>query len=327
MSGNLFTIDHSLRYAKIPQSRRGGNPDILMAVSLTGPVNQQTRPARSMKKIVIAFIALLASASITNAQDLIIPQPSTKQVIMQDFGVGKMTLTYSRPNVKGRKIFGYTEPYGLVWRTGANFATTLQLTNDITIEGKTIAAGEYSLFSIPGEKEWVFILNKTAKQWGAYSYKPEDDLIRFTVPVTKAPRFSETLTLNFTDVTNTACLLQMDWENTEASLHLAVDMDAQVMANIDKLMQGEKKPYYFAAIYYYNHDKDIKKALEWITIHDGNQPNSFNVKYWKARIQLKAGDKEGAIASANEGLKIATDDNNAEYIRLNKEVLAEAGKK
>jgi hypothetical protein len=281
-----------------------------------------------MKKTLIYLIALLAlNAAAARAQDPAIPQPSPKQVITEEFGLGKITLTYCRPGVKGRRIFGLTEPYGLVWRTGANNATTIQFTDEVTIEGQKVPAGEYGLFSIPGEKEWTFILNKTPKQWGAYNYKESDDLLRFKVPVINAPAFMETLTLNFTEATNSACTLQLDWENTEVKLHMSTDVDAQVMANIDKLMQGEKKPYYFASIYYYNHDKDMKKALEWISLRDKEQPNSFNVKYWKARIQLKAGDKTGAIATASEGLKLAQDEKSAEYIRLNQEVIAQANAK
>ena len=278
-----------------------------------------------MKKTLIYLIALLTLNTLnTKAQDPTIPQPSTRQTIVQEFGLGKITLTYCRPNVKGRKIFGLTEPYGIVWRTGANNATTIQFTSEVTIEGQKVPAGEYGLFSIPGEREWTFILNKTARQWGAYRYQESDDLIRFKVPVSKSPRFNETLTLNFVETTNTNCTLLLDWENTEVALHLSTDMDTQVMANIDKLMQGENKPYYFASIYYYNHDKDIAKALEWISLCDKEQPNSYNVKYWKARIQLKAGDKKGAMATANEGLKLAQNEKSPEYIRLNKEVITQA---
>jgi hypothetical protein len=279
------------------------------------------------KRFTYLTVLLTLSAIMALAQDPTIPQPSPKQTITEEFGLGKITLTYCRPGVKGRKIFGLTEPYGLVWRTGANNATTIQFTDEVTIEGQKVPAGEYGLFSIPGEREWTFILNKTPKQWGAYSYKESEDLVRFKVPVAKAPAFNETLTLNFTEATNSACTLQLDWENTEVKLHLSTDVDAQVMANIDRLMQGEKKPYYFASIYYYNHDKDIKKALEWISLRDKEQPNSFNVKYWKARIQLRSGDKAGAIATAGEGLKLARDENSAEYIRLNQEVITQANEK
>jgi hypothetical protein len=279
------------------------------------------------KRFTYLTVLLTLSAIMALAQDPTIPQPSPKQTITEEFGLGKITLTYCRPGVKGRKIFGLTEPYGLVWRTGANNATTIQFTDEVTIEGEKVLAGEYGLFSIPGEREWTFILNKTPKQWGAYSYKESEDLVRFKVPVAKAPAFNETLTLNFTEATNSACTLQLDWENTEVKLHLSTDADSQVMANIDKLMQGQKKPYYFASIYYYNHDKDIKKALEWISLRDKEQPNSFNVKYWKARIQLRSGDKAGAIVTAGDGLKLARDENSPEYIRLNQEVITQANEK
>src|SRR3569833_2464765 len=121
-----------------------------------------------MKKNLIYLSALFALSTLTTrAQDPVIPQPSTKQIITQEFGVGKITLTYSRPNVKGRKVFGQMEPYGLVWRTGANYATTLQFTDEDIIEGQKVPAGEYGLFSIPGEKEWTFILGGAPGRGGA----------------------------------------------------------------------------------------------------------------------------------------------------------------
>jgi hypothetical protein len=278
-----------------------------------------------MKRVFYATLMLALGICSARAQELTIPQPSPKESITEEFGLGKITLTYCRPGVKGRKIFGYTEPYGLVWRTGANNATIIQFTDEVTIEGQKVPAGEYGLFTIPGEKEWTFILNKTTKQWGAYAYKESDDLIRFKVPRIITAQPTETLGMQFIDATNSQCVLQMKWENTEVVLHLKTDVDAQVMANIDKAMQGEKKPWYFAAIYYYNNNKDITKALEWINLRDKQQPDVYNVKYWKARIQLKSGDKKGAIATANDGLKLATAQNSAEYIRLNKEVIEAAG--
>jgi hypothetical protein len=111
--------------------------------------------------------------------------------------LGKITVTYSRPNVKGRKIFGGINPYGEVWRTGANAATTITFSENVLLEGNKVPAGTYSLFSIPEQNTWTIILNKTVKQWGAYSYKKEDDFLRFTVkPVTvKEKRESFTMRL------------------------------------------------------------------------------------------------------------------------------------
>jgi hypothetical protein len=170
------------------------------------------------------------------------------------------------------------------------------------------------------------ILNQTAQQWGAYSYDSTKDVLRFKVKPGKLDKKMETFTIQFTNVFVDHCDLQLLWENTVVSLRLETDVDARVMANIDELMKSEKRPYYFAAIYYYNHDKDMNKALSWINESDKNSPDAYNIKYWKARIQLKMGDKAGAIESANQGLKLAMAEPNAEYIRLNKEVLAEAKK-
>lgn len=278
-----------------------------------------------MKRVGNYFIVLLIICTYcAGAQDLKIPQPSTLQVIQQDFGLGQITITYSRPNTKGRKIFGGMEPYGVVWRTGANAATKFKLTDTIMIEKHSLAPGEYALFTIPGVNEWTVIFNKTAVQWGAYSYDSTKDVLRFKVKPGRLDKKLETFTIQFANAFSEHCELQLSWENTVLSLHLETDVDARVMANIDEAMKKEKKPYYFAAIYYYNHDKDMNKALSWIKEFEKAQPKADNAKYWKARIQLKMGDKEGAIVTANEGLKLAMEDSDLEYIRLNKEVLAEA---
>lgn len=281
-----------------------------------------------MKKInnCILFL-LLVAASQCEGQQLKIPQPSTLQKIEQDFGLGQISVTYSRPNVKGRKIFGTTEPYGLVWRTGANAATKIKFTDTVLMEKHIVLPGEYALFTIPGKEYWTIILNQISEQWGAYSYDSTKDVLRFNVSAERINQTLETFTIQFGNSFVEHSELQLMWENTLVTIHLETDVDARTMANIDEAMKGDKKPYYFASIYYYNHDKDIKKALSWIEEADKNSPNAYNIKYWKAKIQLKSGDRESAIATANEGLKLAMAEPNAEYIRLNKEVLAEANKK
>src|ERR1700712_4529265 len=131
-----------------------------------------------MKRIYFYLAAVLIACVSQNSygQALKVPQLSSTQTIIQDLGLGKITVVYSRPNVKGRKIFGGMEPYGVVWRTGANAATTIQFSDDVTIEGNKVPAGTYGLFSIPDKNEWTVILNKTANQWGAYTYKENEDL-------------------------------------------------------------------------------------------------------------------------------------------------------
>jgi hypothetical protein len=266
------------------------------------------------------FLALNSHAQLT-------PQPSSTQTITQQFGLGTITLTYSRPNVKGRKIFGYVEPYNTVWRTGANSATVITFSDDVTVEGNKVAAGEYGLFSIPGESQWTIILSKKAKQWGAYAYNQADDYLRFTVKPVKLPRPVETFTLAFENMFPTSGDLHLLWENTFLAIHMTCDIDAKVMARIDSAMQTDKKPYYDAVIYYWNNNKDMNKALEWANQMDkipGMPP--MVAKLWKARVLLKKGDKDSAITTAQEGVKAATEAKSDEYVRLNQEVITEAGK-
>jgi hypothetical protein len=151
--------------------------------------------------------------------------------------------------VKGRKIFGETEPYGIVWRTGANAATKIKVTDTIMMEKHIVVPGEYSLFTVPGPNEWTVILNETSEQWGAYSYDSTKDVLKFKVRPTKLVQKVETLTFQFANTFVEHCQLQLLWENTVLSLHLETNVDARVMSNIDELMKSEKKPYYFAAIY------------------------------------------------------------------------------
>jgi len=280
-----------------------------------------------MKKnlLLLFMIAYLLFSYNSFAQ--LTPAPSSTQTIIQDFGLGKITLTYSRPNVKGRKIFGYTEPYNAVWRTGANAATTITFTDDVTLEGHKVAAGTYGLFTIPGENEWTIILNKTAKQWGAYDYNVADDYLRFTVKAVKIQENVETLTLQFTNVFPTSADLNLLWEHTALTMHLTTDIDAKVMARIDSAMQTDKKPYYDAIIYYWNNNKDMNKALPWaqaLQTAPGFPP--MVVKLWLARVELRLGDKAAAIKAAQEGAAAAQTAKVPEYVRLNTEVLIEAKK-
>jgi len=279
-----------------------------------------------MKKLFTCIITMMIFTAV-NVYAQLTPQPSSTQSIVQDFGLGKISLVYSRPDVRGRKIFGGMEPYGKVWRTGANSATVIKFTDEVSMEGNKIPAGEYGLFSIPGENEWTIILSKQPKQWGAYNYKEADDFLRFKVKTEHLKALTETMTLAFSNVAATTCDLQMMWEHSGFTIHMTTDIDAKVMARIDSAMNTDKKPYYEALIYYYNNNKDMDKALAWATEleKDKNFP-PFVPKLWKARILLKKGDKAAAIATAQEGAKIATEMKTDEYVRLNNELIAQAKK-
>lgn len=278
------------------------------------------------KTYLFLAIMLLACISLKSyAQVPRIPEASSTQTIIQDFGLGKVSITYSRPNVKDRKIFGGIIPYGEVWRTGANAATTLTFTEKIVIDGHSVPAGTYSLFSIPERNEWTIILNKTVKQWGAYSYKQANDLLRFTVKSRRVNEKRETFTMQFVNTTTKSTDLYLVWDHTAAIIHMETDDDEKITANIDELMKGDRKPYYFNAIqYYYENNKDVDKALGWVAEAEKEEPKSSWFKLWESRLLLRKGNKQGAIAAAEAGIKLAKDSNDEEYIRLNQEALDQA---
>jgi tetratricopeptide (TPR) repeat protein len=276
-----------------------------------------------MKKLFFIAAALLFAFG-SQAQTLNVPALSTTQTIEQELGLGKITLTYSRPDIRGRKIFGGLEQWGKVWRTGANSATIIKFSDDVVIDGNKVPAGEYGLFSIPDENEWTIILNKTAHQWGAYDYKEADDFLRFKVKTEHHDQPLETLTFWFGNVDQNKCELEFRWENESFKFHITTDPDAKVMADIDRIMNKDSKPYFLAAQYYYENNKDLSKALEWITTAEKAEPKSPFYKVWKARIQLKMGNKAAAMATAQEGVKLAHDQKDAEYERLNQAVADQA---
>ena len=280
-----------------------------------------------MKKIAILFTAMMCSLFILNADaQLRMPQASSSQTLIQEFGLGKITVKYSRPNIRGRNVAADLTPYGEVWRTGANDATLITFTEAVTLEGNPVAPGEYALFTIPGKDEWIIILNKETKQWGAYSYKQSEDVLRFKVKTAKLNDRAETFSIAFSEVMTSTANLDLLWGNTRVSVKMTTDVDSKVMASIEEAMKAEKKPYYPAAIYYYENGKDLKKALEWISIAEATDQKAPWYKYQKARIQLKMGDKAGAAKTAKAGIEAAKAMNNAEYIRLNSHILAEASR-
>jgi len=284
----------------------------------------------NMKKplVITAMIAVAVAMGWQPAKaQLRLPPASSSQTVTQSLGISTVTLTYSRPNLNGRKIFGGLEPYDQVWRTGANKIPTLTLDGTVIIAGTKVDAGTYGLLTIPGKDRWTVIVSKNSEQWGAYTYNQDEDLFRFEVKAGKLDKAMETFTMSFSDVAPQSAKLNIAWENTKISFDLVVDQDAEIMASIDEAMKGEKKPYFQAAQYYYNNGKDIKKALEWVNEADKAPNPAPYIKYWKARIQLKAGDKGGAIETATQGVEIAKQQNNAEYVKLNGQVITEAQKK
>ncbi|GGH66775.1 hypothetical protein GCM10011379_21310 [Filimonas zeae] len=277
----------------------------------------------SMKKVLLSAV-LLAGILYSQAQQLATPQSSPTQTIKQNFGVGSIELSYSRPGLKGRKVGTDLAPYGQVWRTGANSATTILFSEDVTIGGTSIKAGKYGLLSIPGAGEWTLIITKDLTINQPALYKQENDIVRVKAPVKKLAEKAETFTINFCNFTTSSCILQMSWENSAVELPISTNTDEKVMKQINDVFIKESKPYYAAASYYYDNGKDLSKAKEWIDKASADPANAraAHVFMLKTRIYQKLGDKAGAKASAEKTLALATEAKNEEYIKTIQQILA-----
>lgn len=280
-----------------------------------------------MKKIILSlFVATLAFS--TNAQ-IKTPAPSPFQKIEQKVGLTDITLKYSRPSMKGRKIFGGLEDYGKVWRTGANENTTLTFSTDFMVNGKTLKKGTYALYTIPREKTWDVMLYTDATNWGNPRKWDESKVAaKVTVTPYKMPMSIETFTITFDDLTNNSAVIGIMWENVYVPFKFETPTDAMVSSSISKIMNGPTaNDMYGAAVYYLQAGKDINKAQEWID--KAVEMTSDKPRFWFLRqqslIHAKAGNKKGAIKAAKESLKYATEAGNAGYVKMNKASLKEWG--
>jgi len=276
-------------------------------------------------KRVLLFGLLLSTTLLTEAQ-LKTPAPSPAQSLRQDFGLGNIEISYSRPGVRGRKIFGDVVPYGQVWRTGANSATTITFTDEVIIGGKKLAPGKYGLLTIPGSKEWVVIISKQTNVTSPADYKADQDLVRVNAAAAKSKTATETFTIAVQDIKNTSCNLVISWDKRQIIVPIQTEIEAKIMANIDAAMKTEKPPYYNAAMYYMDNGKDLNQALSWFDKAVEANPTAFWIHYQRANCLAKLGKKAEAIAGAEKSKQLATEAKNGDYVKLNEKLIAELNK-
>ena len=278
--------------------------------------------------LAVAVPVLSASPRAEPAQDSDIkfPQASPAASVKQRIGLTDVEIAYSRPSARGRKIMGGLVPYGEVWRTGANAATKITLSTDVGIEGKLVPAGSYALFTIPGETEWTVIVNKVVGQWGSYDYDEKNDEVRVKVKPVAMPEFMETMTIDVANVRDDSAVLTIAWEKTRVPIKLETDLVAVLVPQIKAAMAGTgKKPYFAAAMFYYEHDLDLKEAIGWIDQAIKEQPDAVWMVYRRGLILEKMGDKKGALAAGQASLEMAKKAGGslgAEYTRLSEALIA-----
>jgi tetratricopeptide (TPR) repeat protein len=254
----------------------------------------------------LLFVLLfIATAGMVQAQDLKTPALSPTCKMTQDFSTSTIELTYSRPSMRGRKIFGELIPYGKVWRTGANGATKIKFAEDVTIGGKPVKAGEYALYTIPGTWEWEVVLNKGTSNWGAYGYDSTGDVARFKVKAEKMQMPMQTFTMDFSNITMNSCEIFLGWEKTMIMIPVYADNSARIMASIDKARNKPNIPYFQAASYYFESGQDLEKADMYVDKALEQNPKGFFMWYLKAHIEAKMGHKDEAIAAATKSMETA----------------------
>ncbi len=278
-----------------------------------------------MKKVVAAAIAVF-SLIVTQAQ-LKTPAPSPTQTIKQDFALSSIELSYSRPGMKGRKIFGDLVPFGKVWRTGANNATTVSFGEDVTIGGKKVAAGKYGLLTIPDKNSWTVIITKQLDVTSPAAYKQDQDVVRIMAePMKIAGDPLENFTIQFANVKPATCDIQLMWDKTYVSLPVTVDVETKVMAQIDQQMNKDNRPYYNAALYYMDNGKDLNQALAWFDKAVEMQPDAYWIHHQRANCLAKLGKKEEAKTAAEKSKALAVTAKNDDYVKLNEKLLVELNK-
>lgn len=278
----------------------------------------------------LTLFALLLAAVSASAQ-IKTPAPSPTCKFSQEVGLTKIEFEYSRPSVKGRKIFGDLVPFGELWRTGANASTKVTFGDDAKVGGQDIKAGTYALYTIPGEKEWSVIFYKNTTFWGApeaKDWKEEDVAVKITAPVSMLAETVETLTIDVNNLRNNSASIDIRWENTQVSVPVSFDVDSRVMADIKTQMEGPSaNTYYSAARYYFEEKKDMKQALEWVNVALEKGGEKFWILRLKANIQAELGMYKDAIATAERSTALAKAEGNADYPRMNDKSIAEWKKK
>jgi len=278
-----------------------------------------------MRKII--FTAIAAIILFTAGAQLKTPAPSPPQTIKQDFGLSAIELSYSRPGMKGRKIFGDLVPYGKIWRTGANNATTITFGDDVIIGGTKVPAGKYGLLTIPDKDNWTLIITKQLDiTTNISAYKQDQDAVRVIVNPMKMKESMETFTMQFANIKPTSCELDLMWDNIAVAMPITTDVETKVMAQIDQLMNKDNRPYYNAALYYLENGKDLKQALVWFDKAAEQQPDAYWVQHQRANCLAKLGKKEEAKAAAEKSIALAKTAKNDDYVRLNEKLIAELNK-
>lgn len=265
-----------------------------------------------MKKNILLSFMLLQSV-ILSAQDKVqirVTAASPAASYEQEVGSAKIKISYSRPLVRGRKIFGELVPFDKLWRTGASDCTVITTSEDISFGNNVLKTGSYSIFTIPSINEWTIIINTDTTLHGETGYDEKKDVMRFKVPVEKSSNFYETFTIDLNDINSKGeAFLKILWENTMVKIPIKSKEDETLVALINLHVINEKTQdanlLFQAANYYYSTNRDFKRAIEWLLEAEKLNPENFYYPNLRQKIASELKDYTNAIAAAKRAITLA----------------------
>jgi hypothetical protein len=258
---------------------------------------------RNRLSTVLGSFVVVGSLAGAARADLDLPRPSPFAKVVQTVGLTDITVDYSSPGVKGRKIWGGLVPYDQMWRAGANGATKITFSRDVTFADKPVPAGSYAFFVIPTKGAWTVILSKKADQAGiGRDYKQADDLLRVQVTPKAAP-FRERLAYLVTDFTDDKASLDLEWEKVRLAIPIAVQTSAQALANINAAIDGGWRTYANAARYMLENKKDYDTGMKYVDQSLALKEDWFNL-WIKAELLKAKGNAQEARATGERAYEL-----------------------
>lgn len=287
-----------------------------------------------MKKRITNLVALSLLVAFGATAQIQTPAPSPAGSVYSKVGLTDVTIEYSRPKVKGRKIFGegsdFLQPYGQLWRAGANQGSKLTISTDANIGGVDVKAGTYMIYATPGADNFSFKLYSDLTLGGNVNgYDTKNEILSVDAKATKLGMSVEALTYNIADLSEdgTMANIELAWADVSVKVPITVNFDDAVMADIATKTQVNPQNYIAAANYYMATDKDLNKALEWMNMYlaAGENSEQFWNVHSKAQILAKMGKKKEAIATAEDSLEKAKKSERGDfgYIKRNEDLIAE----
>lgn len=255
----------------------------------------------------LAVLGLATTAPVVRA-DLVLPAPSPGASTKQTIGITDLTITYSRPGVKNRVIWGGLVPYDKPWRTGANAATALTTTGEISVGGQKLAAGTWSLFTIPGKNEWTFCFTTQKNPFGdSIAFDPKQVVARVTAKPQSGQPYEEWMKLGFENMTTQGAELALRWEKLRVAVPITVDVNGPVLAACREAVESAKADDWRtplrAAAWAYDNNVSLTDARTWLDKSLAISKQHGNLAL-QARWLMKDGKKAEAIATAKEAIDL-----------------------